>query len=225
MADYNLIGLGVYSVPETARIAHISSGRIRRWLRGYTRDHGTRTSPPVFTSRLPIFDGHLALSFLDLIEVRFVDAFRREGVSWGTLRIAHAKARVRVGSDHPFATGRFKTDGRTILHDVAEEEEDGELLDIVHDQHGFKRLIAPFFRGLQFEDDSVARWFPDVARRVVLDPRRSFGQPIVAEAGISTRTLAAAVQTEGSVAKVARWFGINPKDVHAAVRYEQHLAA
>ncbi len=53
----------------------------------------------------------LALGFLDLIEIRFVDAFRRVGVSWATLRRANERAQEMFGGSHPFCTNRFVTDG------------------------------------------------------------------------------------------------------------------
>lgn len=224
-----LLGRGIYSVPEAARITDVSTARIRRWLLGYTYAGGIRHSRPVFVGQLPVVGGQHALSFRDLIEVRFVDAFLRADVSWKTLRAAHEKARAIVGSNHPFATGRFKTAGRAILLDTDEEEQDAALLDLIKDQWVFKRFINPYLRGLDFEEDGhAARWFPlatSGSRRIVIDPRRSFGQPIVARYGVPTRTLADAYAVEQSIAKVARWFEVDPKDVKDAVAYEAKLAA
>jgi uncharacterized protein (DUF433 family) len=60
---------------------------------------------------------------------------------------------------------------------------------------------------------------------VVLDPRRSFGQPIVNDEGVSTRVLAGAVQAEQSIERVAEWFEVKPASVRAAVDFENQLAA
>src|SRR5262245_44583194 len=55
---YRFIGLGLYTVPEASRLSHVSVGRIRRWLRGYTftTRTGMHKSPPVVTSELPALE-------------------------------------------------------------------------------------------------------------------------------------------------------------------------
>ena len=107
------IGHGIYSVADAARLTKVSRGRISRWLRGYTFRSGeeSKASGPVWRSDLPPVEGQLALSFLDLIEVRFVDAFRSKGVPWKTIRSAAQNAMDFFGHDHPFSNERFRTDG------------------------------------------------------------------------------------------------------------------
>ena len=109
----SLLGVGIYSVPEAARMVDVSAPRIRRWLLGYQFKAGDtrRKSSPVWRPDLPVVDEILALSFHDLIEVRFVDYFLRLGVSWKVLRSAARFAAGVVHSTHPFSTQKFKTDG------------------------------------------------------------------------------------------------------------------
>lgn len=224
---FELVGLGIYTVPEAARLAGVPSSRIRRWLVGYDfgPEENRRASPPIFEGDIAS-DESLALSFADLVELRFVDAFRRVGVGWKTLRETHKKARVKLRTKHPFATGRFVTDGRKILLDLSRETRDRALEDILRDQLEFKKIVEPYLRDLEVKRDAVVRWWPlPRSRRVVIDPGRSFGQPIVAERGVPTRILSRAVRAEGSVEKVARWFEVKPAAVRDAVRYEKRLAA
>ncbi len=114
---FDSLSTGIYSVPEAARLSGVPAARIRRWLRGYA--HGPRKSrrrsAPVWTGQIEPRDGALALGFRDLLEVRFVDAFLRAGVSWQTMRLAHTEATRELSTDHPFCSNRFVTDGRRIL--------------------------------------------------------------------------------------------------------------
>ncbi len=68
-ANCDLIGIGLYSVPEAARLTHISAAHLRRWLLGY--DYGKKEDachpPPVLKRDIKVIDGYAALSFLDLI--------------------------------------------------------------------------------------------------------------------------------------------------------------
>jgi len=119
-----LLQTGIYTIPEAARLTDVSPWRIRRWLRGYEfkAKHGRHRSAPVWTGQLAPIDNKLALGFLDLLEVHSVDAFISAGVTWKTLRDAHAKARKLVGHSHPFCTHRFATDGRAMFPGTPRKE-------------------------------------------------------------------------------------------------------
>src|SRR5690606_180538 len=127
-----------------------------------------------------------------------------------------------------FATRKFRTDGKRIFAEFAEATGDPQLLDLTQSQFAFHTVVEPsLFESLEFSDeDEAARWFPAWPRRqVVLDPQRAFGRPILAKPGIPTDVLAKAVEAEKSIERVARWYGIEPRDVRAAVEFEQRLAA
>ena len=220
---------GIYTVPEASRLAHVSGGRIRRWLRGYEfqTKSGRHRSPVVWAGQLDPIDHSLALGFLDLIEVRCIDALRTAGVSWKTLRRAHTRSRELFRHDHPFSTNRFATDGHSIFMEFRDEENRTSLWDLAEVQRVFDRIIIPFLKNLEFENDQTpVRWWPlGQNRGVALDPKRNFGHPIVFETGVPTLTLARSVKAHQSIQEVARWFEISPKAVKEAVEFEQQLAA
>jgi len=228
----SLLGVGVYTVPEAARLTGVSAPRIRRWLTGYTfkSRSATRSSAPVWGRQIGSSKDELVLSFRDLLEVRFVDAFRRHGVSWKTIRLAAERAAEIVEDSHPFSTKRFKTDGRSIFADIAQETREESLLDLAKSQYELKSIVDPFlFAGLEFSElhGVPVRWWPlGRDRRVVLDPERSFGQPIVTPESVPTAILAQAVKAEdGSLEAVARWYLVDSKAVKDAVEFENRLAA
>jgi uncharacterized protein (DUF433 family) len=230
MADSScrLIGTGIYTIPEAARLTQIEPGRIRRWLRGYHyRSAGQlRESRAVVPPELPVLDGALALSFLDLQEVRFVDAFLKRGVSWKTLRITSERARELLQQSHPFSSGRFVTDGRNILLETATSGRDSAFLNMVRNQLEFRRIVQQFLARLDFAEDQAVRWWPMGKRKpIVIDPLRSFGQPIVSNEGVPTAVLARAVRVERSIDVVARWFEVSKRSVQHAAEFESSLAA
>lgn len=227
MSTTQLLGAGIYTVPEASRLTRVSAARIRRWLKGYdfksrkTRHH----SNPVWTSQLGALDDKLAVGFKDLMEIRFVHAFLEKGVSWKTMRDAHVAAKAKLGSDHPFCTHKFATDGRDILLQQAQASGDTSLINITNDQREFERIVTPFLKELDFED-GVTRWWPlGRSRQVVVDPVRNLGQPTVNRSGVPTRVLARSVRTNGSIESVARWFEVAPEEVRDAVEFERALAA
>lgn len=225
----NLLRTGIYTVSEAARLTRVSPSRIRRWLRGYEFPvkHGRHRSPAIWRSQLEPLDHTLALGFLDLLEVRCVDAFITAGVSWKTLRLVHERARRLVGHEHPFCTNLFATDGKTIFMEVGHEADEIALWDMRDVQRVFKDVIEPFLRELEFGSGDVPnRWWPrGRGRLIALDPCRCFGEPIIFNDGVPTAVLARSVEANGSVDAVAHWFQIPSASVRAAVEFERSLAA
>lgn len=225
-----LIGLGLYTIPEASRITGVSTGRIRRWVKGYSYKVGdeVRTSEAIWPLEVQPLDGSTALGFLDLLEVRFIDAFRDAGVTWKSVRFAADRARELLKIGHPFSTKLFKTDGRTIFAQIVGPSGKKHLLDLVKSQYAFNRVVSPsLYRGIEFSTSNQAcRWWPmGLGRKVVIDPARSFGQPIVSEEGVPTAVLANAFRVEESINGVARIFEVDPRSVRDAVEYERKLAA
>jgi uncharacterized protein (DUF433 family) len=222
------LNTGIYGVPEAARLTKVSPGKIRRWIKGYDfrKGEAVRHSDAVWTGTLRPLEGKVALGFLDLMEIRFVDAFLRAGVSWNTMRQAHQRARQEIRSDHPFCTNRFATDGRRILLTPATESRDAALLDLVSSQREFQRIVAPFLTQLEFTEDNLARWWPMGRKRyVVVDPARNLGRPTAAKSGVPTDVLARSVKANDSLETVARWYEVLPEEVRDAVEFEASLAA
>ena len=77
---FSTIGRGVYSLSEATVLTGVNRHRIRRWTHGYVfKYHGAiQTMPPIIGQEFGA-DGLPLLSFADLIEIRFLDAFWRNG--------------------------------------------------------------------------------------------------------------------------------------------------
>ncbi len=226
-----LTGIGLYTFPEASRLTRIPIRDLRRWLDGYAykerQGQTPSTMPPLWNTELSNteLDG---ISFHDLLEVRFVKAFRQHGVSLQTIRVASERARELFASDYPFTSRKFRTDGRTIFASAMEETGETELLDLVKQQYAFRRVIEPsLYSGIEFgPDDAATRWFPSPrSKAVVLDPRIAFGKPVVSDGAVRTSILHEAYQTEGDKSLVARLYEIPVAAVDAAIAFEEGLAS
>jgi hypothetical protein len=113
----SLIGIGLYTAGEAEKLVKIPARRIRRWLLGYTYRHDgqDRRAEPLWRPQLPRIGREVGLGFRDLVELKFVDAFAKAGVSLHAIRLALSLARALVADSHPFTTARFRTDGNYIL--------------------------------------------------------------------------------------------------------------
>jgi uncharacterized protein (DUF433 family) len=230
MKEQTFIGRGIYTLSEAARLTKVPRSRIHRWTAGYAHDYQgeSRWTDPVVKSDLPKIQGVPAIDFSDLIEIRFLNAFRNCGVGWKALRIASERAMELIKQRRPFSSKIFKTDGRTILAEITTDIGDKVLLDLVKNQYAFEKIIKPFlYAGIEFnKSNEPERWWPlGINRSVVIDPHRVFGSPIVNMGGIPTGILYRAVSTEKSVDFVADWFNVSPHEIRDAIKFERQLAA
>ena len=227
----NFTGIGLYTFHEASRLAGIPVRDLRRWLDGYSYQNRAQDKP---ASVPPLWESELSgedmdgISFHDLLEIRFVQAFRQHGVSLQTIRLASHRARELFDTPYPFTSRRFRTDGRTIFASAIEEAGETELLDLGKRQYAFRKIIEPpLYRGIEFSEDQVAtRWYPwQQSKAIVLDPEIAFGKPIVTDGAVRTSTLYDAFVAEGDKHFVAQLYEVRVAAVEAAVDFEESLAA
>ena len=229
-----LLGKGIYELSFASRLTGISARTIRRRLLGYRQKSkdGTQEYLSVIRGEYGLVDGKPFLSFLDLIEVQFLQAFRRYGVQWSTIREAAEKARNLLGASHPFSTKQFSTDGKNILVTISQTlDNDKKLMDLITSQLEFPDIVEPVLRGFidsidYFEDhDSACRWWPmGKESPIMLDPRIVFGRPVVGDKHVPTDVIKDTFNTTGSISKVSSWYRITEDMVRAAIRYEESIA-
>lgn len=222
------IGNGIYSIPEAARLTKVSNPRIYRWIRGYNYNYNSEKvkSDPVKIHDYNVLDNKYSISFADLIEIRFIDSFKSYGVSWKAIRIAYLHAREILKKNHPFATKTFYTDGRTIFADIQEKIQDEHFIDLVTKQFELKKVFSSYLlKGIEYSTtDDVIRWWPKGKQAgIAIDPKRSFGKPIIFKYGIPTSVLYNSFKNEDSIETVAKCFAVDSNSVSNAVSFEISL--
>ena len=213
---------GFYTVSEAARLLGMESGqRISRWL-----SPGPKGDALIRRDYPKVGREH-ELSFLDLVEVRFVEHFRQIKISLQSLRVAAKNAREELGVAHPFATSsvKFQTDRRQIFLEAAKETGDPYLLNLMTKQVAIYNVIEQVFANdLTFDLDGLARMWrpaPAAAPNVIVAPVYAFGRPVISSRFLPTKTLFEFWQAnENDADMTADWFGIDPVDVDEAVRFE-----
>ena len=219
----SLLHTGIYSIPEAARYTGLEESRVRRWLSGYsfTSSGKKRSSPPVWTGQLPVIKGRRAVAFRDLIEMRFVDAFLRAGVSWKTIRDVQETARREFNLDHPFSTNRFRADGSSIVMQVTSADQQAGLFDLHSRQQIFFDAAEPLRGELELNDhDQVCRWWPlGRNRTVVLDPARQWGRPVTARTGVPVDVIARLHRKKITAVAIASWLEAGQDEVEDAIAF------
>ncbi len=121
----------------------------------------------------------------------------------------------------PLITAKFQTDGIDLFVDelgklinASSEGQTGiesalraSLARVEHDQDGLASRLFPFVRGEGKE--------PKV---IVVDPRLSFGKPVVAKTGVPVSVIVGRYRAGEDVAEIAKDYGISLDQTHDAIR-------
>jgi uncharacterized protein (DUF433 family)/DNA-binding transcriptional MerR regulator len=212
----HMLGRGVYSFSEAARLTGLNQSRLREWFR----------RRPVFQSDFQPVGRDLAISFYDLIDVFVAGSLRNHGVSMQTLRKVYERLRIDLHADHPFCRKELLTDGKQVFSLEHDAKGEAELVELLSKQGVFTRIIRPFLKTIDYDHFKLLaqRWH--IATGVVVDPQICFGAPIVEAAGVPTSILWRAYEAnERNEVLVANWHGVKPADVLVAATFESGLAA
>lgn len=222
----NLIS-GFYTLPEAANllaldVVGVSVPALRRLFMPTARYEEAVRSQRVHQGRVR------DISFLDLMELRWLAHFRNQGVSGQALRKMAAAAREMVG-DHPFARCDvfYKTDLKTVYAEIAAQEGDKRLIELLSRQYELDVIEESLKKGVQFNSSQyLDEWRPrpDEYPNIVINPRMSSGQPSLKDSGVSVDTIVDAWQAEsGDANAVADWFEIPASEVMEAVKFRKEL--
>ena len=203
-----------YRVADVARFAEISPRTLTYWYFPKGKDKRN-----VLADR----ERGGQISYLQMVEAAFIATMRRSGVSLDVIRDARNYLKTRWQAEYPFATYRFKTDGKNLLMDFDQlDAMSGEGKILIPNKHGqlaWSKIVDFTFDQFDYEDDLAIRWHvKGPGALVVIDPSVAFGAPSVH--GVPTTTLADRYQGGDSVAELADDFRLQAKDIGKALEFE-----
>jgi uncharacterized protein (DUF433 family) len=220
-----LLDTGIYTVPQAAYLIEAPQRDVRVWIEGRK---GKSEQSPIIDNQVGRLGKTVAISFTNLMELRFVAQFSKAGVRLNTIRSIMDEVRDLLVHPHPFATKTvFKTDGRKIVAQIARKNG----VHVIYDLRTKNYEMLPVVLQTLKEDivwdplgDAVA-WYPrkKIAPHVIIHPRHAFGRPVLKPSMIPTETIALAVKAEKSSKAVADFYDVPVSQVREAVSFEEHL--
>lgn len=210
---------GIYTYNDASRLLGQSKAVIRGLVNGYK--YKNKPQKPVISKKTVIYEDKEYLTFYDIIELKFINYFLACGVKRKTIVDAYEKAKKELNKDYPFAT-HFTTDGTYIYADNK-----FVFLGLHNDQVDFRSICLPtMMKGIEFENDIPVKWrpFEKEIPEVALNPLFKYGQPMIEQYHILTKTLYDAYIAENKNFKtVSEWFNIPLNFVQQAVAFEERL--
>ncbi|MGB7414350.1 MAG: DUF433 domain-containing protein [Thermosynechococcaceae cyanobacterium] len=225
MRDWNtdIYNVPTYSVSDAARYLRVPLVTLRTWIQGrtYTTKQGKQHFDPLIQRPNPELS---QLSFANLIEAHVLRVIREvHGVRLDKVRTALDYLGNNLQQEHPFIQKTFKTDGISLFIDSMDK-----LVDVGRSgQLAMRETIVHLLDRVEWDENGIAsRLFPfiqpegDASKLLYLDPRVSFGRPVIAGKGVPTIAIANLYEAGESITDIADEYDCTPKQVKAAIRFE-----
>jgi uncharacterized protein (DUF433 family) len=215
-----------YTLPEGASFIDRPTSTVRRWALGNvrTRQGVTRRDEPLIrVDGLP--GSPIVLSFLNLLELRFLGSYRKR-VPLQAIRRALDYAAEELDEQRPLLTAKFKVHGKSLFLRFAEQTDDPYLVNASErGQLAWPAALDEFIQAVDYEENSAVRWWPLGRRQpVIIDTRLNGGLPSTAESGVRTGAIAVHRREGFGVDEIADDVGAKRREVKAALYFERIAA-
>lgn len=214
----DLLSRPVYGMAQVDWILRLTPGTARRWIDGYTRS-GKHYEPVV----RPHTTGEEIVTWGEFTEARLLSEFR-DGVPMVRMRPAVARLRELFDRPYPLAHALpwLETSGRELVLRVQQEvglTSQFQLVVLRNDQLVLTLPTDRFVRSAEWEQGVVRRLHPlPELDRVVLDPLRQFGEPVVRS--VPTAVIAEQVRAGDRISMIADLYELSQEEIEQAIRYE-----
>ncbi len=202
----------------------LSTATLRSWFLG--RPYPTVWGVSQFAPPLkPAQRNPTTLSFSNLVEAHVLRSLRTEhGVPLDAVRKALRYAERELKIDRLLLREELRTAGGELFLDRY-----GELVNLsASGQLAMKRIFEAHLERVEWGRlHSAVRLYPfvlgDIAdtKPIVIDPRISFGRPVVQRAFVSTRSIHDRIDAGESVEEVARDYNVTTDVIEQAVVFER----
>jgi uncharacterized protein (DUF433 family) len=226
--DRDVRELPAYTIAEAAGYLRLPASTLRSWLLGQSYRVGDQ--PKFFKPVIDIADRReRQLSFINLVEAFVLAGIRREHeIPLPKVRKAVDYLRRTFSSTRPLSDEQFETDGVDLFVEKmgaligATQEGQIQMRDIIRDRlervrrdpKGVPQKIVLF----------PARSGGKGTADVVIDPRLSFGRPVLDRLGVRTAILAERFDAGDSIEVLAKEYEAPPEAIQNAIRCERRAA-
>nr|MDT0661575.1 DUF433 domain-containing protein [Micromonospora sp. DSM 115978] len=150
-----------------------------------------------------------------------LEALRAAGVRPQRIRPALQKLQKEFGRDYVLVAPELATDGIDVLWDFNKSTAGHGLIVGDTGQHVIREIVTDHMSYIGWGTDGypahlqLPNWLPS---KVIVDVRRSFGQPIFAATGTRVADVAGMMKAGESAEDVADEFGLDIGDARTAAR-------
>jgi uncharacterized protein (DUF433 family) len=223
MFENNLqLGNGVFTTQEIAQILRVPYYKVSKWITQYWdgelgKCYEQQYSWSVGNTR--------AVGFHTLIEFYVMMQFAEAGVKIRQVLNAHKELSEKYKTHFPFAKkevlDNISTDGLKIYLKI-----NGDTITLDGSKQFNLDFIKVFFKNLDFDNDMLASRFWPMGKehKVVCDPHRKFGQPVLDGTSIQSEAIYRMYLAKEPISFIASIYEIPLRSVKDAIAFHKNAA-
>lgn len=218
----NELGFGIYTIPDISRLLKIERRKVTRFISEYWDE---RLGKKLFsdTYSWSVNKRNKAVNFYVLIELFTFFKLQELGVKAKAILKARSSIAEELKIDYPFASSKLLTDGKNIWYRFQEDiiNADGSC------QTNFVKFIEDFTINVDFSTKSflAEKLYPfGRDKRIVVDPHRQFGQPIIEGTSINAEVIYSMYRSGEPIDSLAILYDLTEKDVNDAINFYRSVA-
>jgi len=218
----NELGFGIYTIPDISRLLKIDRRKVTRYISEYWDE---RLGKKLFsdTYSWSVNKRNKAVNFYVLIELFTFFKLQELGVNVKAILKARSAIAEELKIDYPFASSKLLTDGKNIWYRFQEDiiNADGS------NQTNFVKFIEDFAINVDFSNKSflAEKLFPfGRDKRIVVDPHRQFGQPIIDGTSINAEVIYSMYKSGEPIDSLAILYDLTEKEVNDAINFYRSAA-
>ncbi len=226
----------IYSIPQAAQYLRLPKDRLRSWVKGWFSE--TKAEKRFFEPLIKLYHNSFELrpqskttllSFTNLVEAHVLIAiFKATGFSRNQLSTELDYINRHLSTPQLYAGREFQIKGIDLLF-----ERLGQQLAASDREQEARQILKTYFdRIVRDEAGLPIKLFPftklsgsDEPKTVMIDPRISFGRPVLAGTGIPTAMLAERYKAGDSIDELAEDYSCDRLQIEEGIRCELQLVA
>jgi uncharacterized protein (DUF433 family) len=218
IANNGIMEVPVYGLTEAAHYLRVPLNTLRYWV------YGSGPVPALIKLAEPA-----RLSFANLLECHVLSSMRAiYNVRLPRVRRALVNLARFAHHKHPLIEQAFETDRRDLFIDHL-----GRKVNLsTHEQILIPGVLELYLERVERDPNGTLKLYPFVMERtqkepkiIQINPAIGFGKPVIAGTGISTAVVASRFNARESIGDLAGEYGVTPRQIEEAIRWEQRTAA
>lgn len=212
------LGGGIFLPKDVSQILGLPYSKVRYWIFEFWDNRfGKGISTYSFGDK-----GNKAIDFHTLIEFYIFYQLRSKGISAQKIQKVHTQLSKELNTRYPFAHTKISTNGKGVWYELV-----GNLIQVNgKQQFDLKGILEPFLKKIEFGKDNVAeKYYPlNKSKHIVVDPKRQFGQPIIAGTNIRAEIIFSLYNGGESKKDIESLYNISQKEISDAILFYQKAA-
>lgn len=216
------LGNGIFTTQEIAQILRVPYYKVNKWITKYWDGNLGKCYEHEYSWSV---GNTRAVGFHTLIEFYVMMQFAEAGVVTKEVLKAHKELSKFYNTNFPFAQkevlDNIKTDNSKIFLYI-----NGDTISLDGSRQFNLDIIKVFFKNLDFDNDMLASRFWPMGKKhkVVCDPLRKFGQPVLDGTSIQSEAIYRMYLAEESISFIASIYEIPVNMVKDAIAFHKNAA-